>query len=74
MWTDPDFRVILLEPGPNRLAVILRVRKLLGVSLTAARAQVDAGEVVLAVGGYMDRYLHDLREEFQKLGAIVKLC
>lgn len=74
MCTDPCFEVILVEPGPNRLAVILRVRQLLRLSLADSRQRVDAGEVVLARGGFMDRYLHDLRDEFTRLGAVVKLC
>jgi ribosomal protein L7/L12 len=69
----PLFHVILVEPGPNRLKVILRVRELLGLSLVEARRHVDSGEVILAIGGYMERYLHDLRDEFTKLGAVVKM-
>jgi ribosomal protein L7/L12 len=74
MRADPIFHVILVEPGPNRQAVILRVRHLLRMSLAESRKLVDAGEVVLAEGGYFDRYLHDLRAEFEGLGAVVKLC
>jgi ribosomal protein L7/L12 len=68
---DPEFCVILVAAGPNRLAVILRVRQLLEVPLAKARELVDAGEVVLAQGGFFDRSLHDLREEFERLGATV---
>jgi ribosomal protein L7/L12 len=71
--TDPCFHVILIDPGPNRLAVILRVRQLLGLSLADSRQRVDAGDVVLAEGGFMDRCLHNLRDELTSLGAIVKL-
>jgi ribosomal protein L7/L12 len=71
---EHNFHVILLEPGPNRLAVILRVRQLLRLSLAEARGRVDAGQVVLAEGDLFSRYLHDLRREFEELGATVKLC
>lgn len=74
MISDPCFYVILVEPGPNRLAVIVRVRHLLGLPLVEARRRVDAGEVVLAEGDYMDKNLRDLRDEFISLGAVVTLC
>ena len=68
---DPEFCLILVTPGPNRQAVILRVRQLLDLPLAKARELVDAGEVVLAQGWYSHRRLHDLREEFERLGATV---
>lgn len=74
MRTYPSLQVILMEPGPNRLAVILRVRQLFGLSLADSRRRVDAGEVVLAEGGYIDRRLYDLRDELVSLGAVVRLC
>jgi ribosomal protein L7/L12 len=69
----PIFRVILIAPGPNRLAVILRVRQLLGLSLAEARERVDGGEVILAEGDYMERRLHDLRQDMESLGGIAVL-
>jgi len=69
----PIFRVILLAPGPNRLAVIVRVRQLLGLSLEEARDRVDGGEVTLAEGDYMERRLHDLRQYLEDISAVAVL-
>ncbi len=68
-----EFQLVLVHPGINRAAVILRVRQLLKLSIAEARSRVDEGEVVLNVGWYNNCYLRDLQCEFEELGATVKL-
>ena len=67
------WEVVLLEPGPQRVAVIRAVREgSPSLSLGEARALVDSVPVAVREG--LDRYeAHELLERLRALGAVVEL-
>jgi large subunit ribosomal protein L7/L12 len=68
-----EWDVVLLEPGPQRIAIIRAVRESSpSLSLGEARALVDAAPVAVREG--LDRYdAHVLLERLRALGAVAEL-
>ena len=64
-------RLVLVDPGPDRLAVLVRVGRLFGLPVIEARRMVDSGPVVLAEGTGGSA-MESLATEFQALGAHVR--
>lgn len=67
-----EWDVVLIEPGPQRIAVIRAVREISSLSLGEARTLVDS--VPIVVGEGLDRYdAHVLLERLRALGAVAEL-
>lgn len=67
---EPEFRLILVDPGPERAKVTILVRQHLSVSPAEALRRVEQGEVVVA-DGLSHWEVTQLKTEFENLGAAV---
>jgi len=67
---EPEFRLVLIDPGPERAKLIILVRQKLNVSPAEARRRVEQGEVVVAEG-LSHCEATRLMAEFESLGAAV---
>ena len=69
---EPEFQLILVDPGPAPKKVIILVRQLLKVSPAEARHRVQQGEVTVAEElSYFQ--ITELQTRFESLGAVVRI-
>jgi ribosomal protein L7/L12 len=68
----PAFGLRLKDCGPNRLAVLARVRQMLGLSPANVKKAIEDGPVTLRVdmGPYT---VAELRHDFEEMGANVEI-
>jgi ribosomal protein L7/L12 len=71
MWMWYGVRVV--GPGPNRLAVISRLRQHLNLSPTAGKELVDHGLPVVLLSDEPRGFAEALAEQFRALGAEVEV-
>lgn len=67
---EPEFRLILVDPGPERAKVTILVRQQLSLSPAEARRRVEQGKMVVAEG-LSHWEVTRLKREFETLGAVV---
>lgn len=64
-YNDDDNMIEILDIGTNKLAVVKKIKEILGVDLKTAKDLADAG----FLGGYSTSKMKELRKSLLKLGA-----
>lgn len=69
---EPDFDVVLVSTGINRLRVAILVRQFVKASPKEILAQIDSGEILIASDvSHFQAYC--IKDQFEKLGAILEI-